>query len=40
VFRDKFTGVFDVMAKTAEDVEVCLGLRKAEDDDDEMSDIE
>ena len=40
VFRDRFTGVFDVMAKKIEDVEVCLGLRKdeeeEEDDDDDF----
>ena len=38
VFREKFTGVFDVMAKTTKEIEVCLGLRNEDDDDDEMSD--
>ena len=38
VFRDRFTGVFDIMAKAIEDVEVCLGLRKDEEEDDDDDD--
>mmetsp|Transcript_22651 Transcript_22651/g.42583 ORF Transcript_22651/g.42583 Transcript_22651/m.42583 type:complete len:171 (-) Transcript_22651:51-563(-) len=33
VFRDRFTGVFDLMAKKIEDVEVALGLRKEEEEE-------
>jgi cofilin len=42
VFRDRFTGVFDLMAKTVEDVEVALGMRKedAGESDGEMSDFD
>ncbi|GMH70915.1 hypothetical protein TrRE_jg1914 [Triparma retinervis] len=35
VFREKFTGVFDVMAKSIEEIEVLLGLRKDEEEDDD-----
>ena len=31
--RDRFTGVFDLMAKKIEDVEVALGLRKEEEEE-------
>ena len=35
VFRDSFQGVFDVMAKNIEEVEVAVGLRKEESDDED-----
>ena len=41
MFRDRFTGVFDLMAKSVEDVEVAIGLRKEEvESDGEMSDFD
>jgi len=38
VFREKFTGVFDVMAKVEKDLQVCLQLCKEDEDDGDESD--
>ena len=38
VFRDSFQGVFDLMAKDIEEVEIAVGLRKEESDEDQTFD--